>query len=288
MKKLFVICFMMFFAFNLQTSYADQEEILSIHRDVIYPVVRVVTSTNSAGSGTVLYSQLNREGKYSTYILTNYHVIDSAVSINDEWDSALGKNVKKESRAILYVEIFKYKNISTPVGTMKIEADIIIYNEKEDMALLKLRSEEQVVNIVKIIPRNKTDEFYVMDNSIAVGCSLAFPPLPTTGIITRKNVQINSLNFHMSSSQIIYGNSGGGMFLLSERGIELIGIPSLVVTTGWFGSTPITHMGLFIPIERIYTWLEKEYYDFVFNKDKNEFDSLKLRKEEIAKKKENK
>jgi len=116
-----------------------------------------------------------------------------------------------------------------------------------------------------------------MDKTVAVGCSLGFPPLPTTGIITRKNFQINSLPYHMSSSQIIYGNSGGAMFLDSTA--ELIGIPSMLPVVGW--GSPVFHMGLFIPIERIYTWLEKENYDFIYDVTKSEDACLKIREDKI-------
>jgi len=250
------------------------------HVAMIYPVVRI-TVGETAGSGTIIYSKVNEKGTYSTYILTNNHVIEEAITITEEWDSDLQQMVKREKRGIVYVEMFRYKNLSTPIGTLKIEADIEIYNKDEDTAIVKLRSEKLADYIAKLYPRGKEADLKVMDETVAVGCSLAFPPLPTTGIITRKNFQIQSLPYHMSSAQIIYGNSGGAMFLDATG--ELIGIPSMLVVAGWF--TPITHMGLFVPIERIYTWLEKEHYDFIFDGTKNEKTCLELRKKEIEEKK---
>lgn len=256
------------------------------HNLFIYPVVRV-TLPNAAGSGTVIYSEQNNEplykadSKYSTYVLTNYHVIDSAIEIVTEWDSSLREEVKKEKRSIVHVEIFQYKDLSTPVGTLKVEAEIVIYNKDEDMALLKLALEGPAQYVAKLRSKEDADNYYVMDESIAVGCSLACPPLPTTGVITRKNFQIESYPFHMSSSQIIYGNSGGAMFH-NETG-DLIGIPSLVPVIGW--GTPVTHMGLFIPLKRVYDWLEKEHYTFIFDKSKTETACLEERKKAIEAKK---
>ena len=249
------------------------------HEKYIYPVVRV-THGMYGGSGTIVYSKLNttENWKYSTYVLTNHHVIDSAIRIEKKWDSDLAKEVKKEKRSIVYVEMFKYRDLSTPVGTLKVEAEIVLYNEDEDTALIKLRSEEKVPYIADLL----IDATYnVMDETVAVGCSLGFPPLPTVGHITRKDVQLDSLPFDMSSSQIIYGNSGGAMFL-AETG-ELIGIPSKGIVIGW--STPITHMGLFIPIKRIFNWLETEHYDFIYDTSKNEKECLELREKEIEAKK---
>ena len=254
------------------------------HTAMIYPVVRITTG-NAAGSGTIIYSKLDGydSGKetYSTYALTNHHVVESAITISEEWDSVIGEDVKKEKRGIIYVEIFQYKNLSVPVGTLKVEAEILAYNRDEDMALVKLSSEKKADYVAALYPRNKGNDLHVMDETVAVGCSLGFPPLPTTGIITRKNFQINSLPYHMSSSQIIYGNSGGAMFLDAPG--QLIGIPSLVPVVGW--ATPIMHMGLFIPIDRIYDWLEKEHYDFLFDSTKTEKECLDIRKKEIEEKK---
>jgi hypothetical protein len=87
----------------------------------------------------------------------------------------------------------------------------------------------------------------------------------------------------MSSAQIIFGNSGGAMF--TKEGV-LIGIPSRVAVQGWSSAVP--HMGLFIPVARIYAWLTAEYYDFLFDAEKNEKTSLELREVEIKGKSEKK
>ena len=193
------------------------------HIALIYPVVRI-TSGMDAGSGTIIYSKINDKEIYSTYVLTNNHVIEGMVTIAEEWDSDLQETVKKEKRGIVYVEIFQYKNVSIPVGTLKIEAEIIIYNKDEDMALVKLSSEKKAEYIAELYPRNRTDDIFVMDETIAVGCSLAFPPLPTTGILTRKNFQVNSLPYHMSSSQIIYGNClPSTNYVITDQGVKTMG-----------------------------------------------------------------
>jgi len=249
------------------------------HKKYIYPIVRVSAGMD-AGSGTIIYSKPSEgSDKYSTYVLTNHHVIDFAIVIKEEWDSNLGKNRKVERRGLVYVEIFKYRNISVPVGTMKVESDIILYNQAEDMALLKLRFEEKLDYVAKLPPIEGLDDYHVLDESIAVGCSLSFPPLPTTGIITRLNFQFNSLPYHMSSSQIIYGNSGGAMFLTNGM---LIGIPSLVAIIGW--GTPVTHMGLFIPISRVEKWLNEQHLDFIFDPSQNEKECFEQREKSIKEK----
>jgi len=256
------------------------------HNRYIYPVVRV-TSPSGSGSGTVLYSKLadyeegERSDGFSTYVLTNYHVVAGAIRVIEKFDKDLGKDMKEEKLSICHIEIFKYRDLSTPIGTLKVEADIIIHSQEQDMALLRLRSDEEIKSIAQLLTKEHINDIKCLDETMAVGCSLAFPPLPTTGILTRKNYQIDSLPFHMSSSQIIYGNSGGAMF--DGQG-NFIGIPSMLAIAGW--STPITHMGLFIPVSRVYEWLEAEHYDFIYDLTKNEKECLEDREAEIKKKKE--
>jgi len=89
----------------------------------------------------------------------------------------------------------------------------------------------------------------------------------------------------MQTAPIIFGNSGGGLFLANTG--ELIGIPSEVrmLPMGWSADI-ITHMNMFIPIERVYRWFRKEHYDFLYNKTKSEKECLDVRKGEIKEKKE--
>jgi len=249
------------------------------HTKFIYPVVRI-TYGYGGGSGTVIYSGQGEDSSYSTYILTNNHVVKQAVSITEEWDSNLRKEIKKEKRDIVYVEFFEYKDLSVPIGTLKIEADIIIYDADQDLALIKTRSEKKAEYVAKMYPAKEQDKIHVFDKTVAVGCSLGFPPIPTPGIITRMGFKYESYEYWMSSSQIIYGNSGGAMFLNNTG--ELIGIPSLVPVIGW--GTPITHMGLFIPIQRIQEWLEKEHFDFIWDNTKTEKECLELREKELEEK----
>jgi S1-C subfamily serine protease len=253
MKKLLTV--VVLWVFLVLPAWAAPPGLIADHEKMIYPVVRV-TEGRSAGSGTVIYCQA-KDGKYDTYVLTNHHVIADAITVTEEWSPIEKKDVKTERRSVVYVEIFQYRDLSVPVGTLKIEADVVAYSRNEDMALIKLRSDKCIDHVADLAPEKS--QRYILDVTYAVGCSLAFPPLPTAGIITRLNMLIDSLPFHMSSAQIIYGNSGGAMFNADR---ELIGIPSRGMVAGW--GTPVTHMGFFIPIDRFYAWAKKEEYDFLF------------------------
>ena len=282
MKKLFIFMILALFLFS-SFSYATltgQEA----HEKYVYPVVRV-SDRSGTGSGTIVYSfPAEADTKaveyifkgYSTYVLTNFHVVRNSIKITEEWDTKLQKNMKKERRSVVYVEIFKYKDMSTPVGTMKIEADIVLYDKIGDMALLKLRLDEKVDHVATLPERDNTKFYRIMDESVASGCSLGWPTLVSVGVITRLNFQIDSLPYDMSSAQIIFGNSGGAMF--SAEGI-FMGIPSRIAMAGW--SAVVTHMGAFIPVHRIFDWFTEEYYDFIFDDSLREVERLEEREESI-------
>ena len=60
----------------------------------------------------------------------------------------------------------------------------------------------------------------------------------------------------MISAPTYIGNSGGGIFHASTD--ELIGIFSKIYTHGTLRPTVIPHMGLAVPLDEIYDWLEVE------------------------------
>ena len=66
-----------------------------LHEKILYPVTRVKAG-KAGGSGVLVYSEPDskEEGKYINIILTCQHVIDGAISVKDEWDSLLKREIK--------------------------------------------------------------------------------------------------------------------------------------------------------------------------------------------------
>ena len=124
-----------------------------------------------------------------------------------------------------------------------------------------------------------------------MGASLGHPPIASEGIITYMDDEIDHYKYWMSSAQTIYGNSGGACYRWSNnrRQYEYIGIPSRIsVQPSGFSSDAITHMGYFIPIDRIYSLLEENDYHFIYDKDVSFEDCEKARKDKREPKKDNK
>lgn len=236
----------------------------AVHLEVLYPVVRVRTK-QAGGSGTVLWSE-KVDGEFVTFVLTNQHVIDSAVTVKKKWNPFLGREMKTETRSTVSVEFFRYKHGSRNVGTYSVDADIMAYEEDQDLALLRLRNVERAEFIAMLPPVGKEAEIQIFDQVYAVGAALGHPPIATSGKICYMDDEMDDFEYWLSDAQIIFGNSGGAVFLADSH--EFIGVPSrlAVAQIGW-SADPVSHMGFFIPFWRIYDWLEDEFYHFIFDRE---------------------
>lgn len=69
------------------------DDILEKHEKMLYPTVRV-TYKDHGGSGTTIYSEKipGKEDLWGTYILTNEHVIDKAISVKKECQRGIKRN----------------------------------------------------------------------------------------------------------------------------------------------------------------------------------------------------
>jgi len=263
------------------------DEIMTLHRELLYPSVRVRTE-KAGGSGTILYSKpcLGNKDEYETYVLTNHHVIEDSITIKKKWSSIANRSIEKEVKATVFVETFEYKYGSTIIGARQYEADIMAWDKDQDLALLRLRTIGPFKYVAKMYPKNTEVEIKLFERTIAVGCSLGHPPIPTFGIITSKHDEIDNEEYWMSTAQIIFGNSGGAMFL--ERTHEFIGVPARIESMQLgFSINVVTHMGFFIPITRVYKFLEDQIFQFIYDQKFSSIECAKIR-EKKAKEEEKK
>ena len=150
------------------------------HEEMLYTVTMIDTGT-SRGSGTVIYSA-ERDGGWATYVLTNFHVVDNAIKIVEEWDPDQGKEVKKETRDPVTVNWFRYNDYSRNVGTTGREATIEAYDRTADLALLKLVDRESgAAWVAALFPEYETAHLF--DETFAVGAGMGKPPFATNGLI---------------------------------------------------------------------------------------------------------
>jgi S1-C subfamily serine protease len=243
------------------------DRIRALHEQTLYPTLRV-TADKATGSGTIIASvqrtDADEDGElgFNTYVLTNHHVVSSAIRVEKTFDPAKGRYVTKDYRDLVRVEVFDYKNLSTITSRTTADAAILAYHEKRDIVLLRLKTNQQFDYVAKILPSEKARDIHIYDPLVTVGCGLGQPPFPTTGWLTGKDVEIDHFPYWQTSCPSIFGNSGGAIFL--DRTLEFIGIPSRVaVSGGMFGGSAVTHLSYFIPPMAIAKFLNDEGYHFL-------------------------
>ena len=248
------------------------KEIIQKHEQMFYPTVRVRTK-KAGGSGTVVYSK-EYEGEVYTYVITNHHVISDSVHLDKKWDPILKRKVDKEILDTVYVEFFRYNNYSHTVGSFAVEADIVAYSDVQggqDWALLRVRDKENTADwVANMFPLDDIENVHIFDKTFAVGASLGHPPVASEGMITYMDDEIEHYKYWMSSAPTIFGNSGGAVYRWSSarKQYEYIGVPSRIsIQPMGFSADAITHMGYFIPIDRVYKLLKENSYHFIYDKD---------------------
>ena len=267
------------------------KEIIKKHTEMFYPTVRV-RSKRAGGSGTVVYSEEYNKDVY-TYVITNHHVVAESIQIEKKWDPILKRKVDKETLDTVYVEFFKYNNYSHCIGSFAVEADIVAYSEVDggqDWALLRVRDKENKAdNVANLFPISDVDNVHIFDECYAVGASLGHPPIASKGMITYMDDEIDSYKYWMSSAPTIFGNSGGAVYRWSDtrKRYDYIGVPSRIsIQPMGFSADAITHMGYFIPIERVYKLLEENDYQFIYDDKVSIEDCEKARKKKQKPEKE--
>jgi S1-C subfamily serine protease len=231
-----------------------------LHANVLKPCVRVRTR-RAGGSGTVIYSAEAEDG-WSTYVLTNHHVVEDAIRVVEKWDPILQRNAKRDERDLVEVHFFNYRWTSRAVGANAIEAEIMAYDKDEDLALLKLRGTDPVPAVATLFPRGEESHLRVGAPIYTVGCGLGEPPILTDGFVSVFGREIDGREYWIVTSPAIYGNSGGGTFLSDGR---FIGVPSRIAVTGVLGQTAVTHLAYITPITRVYGFLEAQRYRFIYD-----------------------
>ena len=263
------------------------KEIIQKHEQMFYPTVRVRTK-RAGGSGTVVYSEKHKDEVY-TYVITNHHVVADSVKVEKKWDSVLKRKVDKEILDTVFVEFFRYNNYSHTVGSFAVEADIVAYSEVDggqDWALLRVRDKENKADwVANMFQLKELENIHIFDEVYAVGASLGHPPVASDGHISYMDDEIDHYKYWMSSAPTIFGNSGGAVYRWNDdnKQYEYIGIPSRIsIQPMGFSADAITHMGYFIPIDRIYNLLEENDYQFIYDDKVSIEDCEKARKEKQA------
>lgn len=263
------IAFLVTFSFTLFAQDMPPD-IQQKHEQILYPVVRI-SCADVGGSGTIIYSEDRGDG-CQTYVLTNFHVIERAIKIKTEWSSLLQQDVKREVNDEVKVEIFRYDKGSRQDFTDACQAEIVAHDRQHDLALLRLKTSRKIPYVAVLLPESA--KVNIFDRIWACGCSLLHPPIVTEGIVNYLDDVIDNKIYWMGSAQIIFGNSGGAVYIFRDNRYYFIGVPSRIAGT-W--GQAVTHMGWFVPITRIREWFKDEHLDFLLDPKKKPRECFEMR-----------
>lgn len=157
------------------------------------------------------------------YVLTNYHVVEGATSLE------------------------------ITAGDKTYKATLAGYDKDIDVAVLKADQLDLEPVVV-----GDSDLLAVGDWAICIGNPLSFTGTTTVGVVSALNREVTSsktdiygrrtesVNIMIQTDAAINaGNSGGGMFNTAG---ELVGIPSIKYTGSYYSTTSVEGIGMAIPI----------------------------------------
>lgn len=246
------------------------------HKELLLPCVRV-RADSAGGSGTVIYSAENDDGEFSSYVLTNHHVVAGLIKVEKKWSSLLQREIKADVLGIPEVHFFEYRWKSRATGGRTVEADIVAYDPDEDLALLHLRSDAPPPSVARLYPHGKESDLKITMPVYAIGAGLGEPPVTTSGALAQFGREIENREFWLSTAPTIFGNSGGALFLAETH--ELIGVPSrIAVNALGYTQDAITHLSFAIPISRIYEFLDRQHFRFIYDANVTEDEEAEERR----------
>jgi len=247
-----VCAFFMLFATALAyTPYTIDQ----LHAEILNTSVRIDLSKNmGCGSGEFVYSE-KRDGEWHTYVLTNHHVVAPHIQRVIEGPNLVLKYEPLELTTL------QHGNLGKDVDVKTYMADIVAYDERRDLALLRLKNKKE--GVLYTTPISKEPSSTPVGTEIwAVGSDVCQVPFPTKGIVSlvyRKE----DLRFIQYDAGTFKGKSGGGLYhFSSQKGrFELIGV--VVAVAGVSNMALIPHMGVAIHNDTVRSFLKEKGYAFI-------------------------
>ena len=241
---------------------------------MLYPCIRI-KADNSTGTGAIIYSKPRDKDSlyYDSFAITNWHVIQSAIHVAEDWDPSMAKKITREKNDPVKIEKFSYIRWSVPDGSGEgFDGQIIAYSKDLDVAVLKIESSRKFEFTAKLYPKDRWLDLKVFDEVMLIGCTLGEPPLHTKGEISAvdKRIQVGGdwRQVWQVNALSLPGNSGGACYKIPE--MACIGLLAYGVRGGEF-------LSFIVPMSRIYDWMDQEGLWFLYDPSKTPGDFEKHR-----------
>ncbi|MCZ6794211.1 MAG: serine protease [Planctomycetota bacterium] len=234
---------------TLKLSFVKDVE--RMKHSMIFPTVQL-RGNGTVGSGVLIYSraqpELEKTSVHTTFALTACHVVQEVLAETLE----PGRNV--DEVRILGGDGTQFSELYS--------AQLVLFDVDRDIALMRVNSSRRFPHLAGLLPLDEFEKLDIFSPAYAVGCPLGNRPMPTLGEISSKTKVVGEQNFWMLNAPTFFGNSGGGIYHTPRY--ELIGVSSMIYTYGKQNPTVVPHMGLFVPVDTIYGWLEENGFQFIY------------------------
>ena len=221
---------------STDTSYDPVGNMVSAVAEEVSPSIVTITTiveanlgfnstyqTGGTGSGIIF-----EEDNGILYIVTNYHVIETAVASSNSQ--------------------IKVKFLNDDSGESVVQASVKGFDANADLAVITVDTSDvadEIKNGIKVATFGDSDQLLVGETAIAIGNPLGMSHSVTVGYISALNREIEditdqSLTLIQTDAAINPGNSGGA--LLNSRG-EVIGINTVKIA-----GDDVEGLGFAIPI----------------------------------------
>lgn len=215
------------------------EDIEARSNALMGPTVRV-NATHEVGSGSVLWSRFIGPGRARSYVLTAWHIV-------------------QEEPAGAMIELDLYDD-GQPLRSER--GRVVAHDKTLDLALIEVDCAQPHRHVAILPDRPQMETLRIFTPIYAIGCPLGYPPLPTSGELTSRDKVLDGNHYWMVNAPTIFGNSGGGIYTAHTH--ELIGVLSRISAYKNMIDVAVPHMGLVTPIHRVYDWLDRTSYAFVY------------------------
>ena len=228
---------------EIESSVTEPLDSAELWRRLMGPVVQIA-GRYTVGSGVLLASQPRPVGAgHRTFVLTAWHVVRD-----------VQENPERPTDPVpisIYLE---------GGGRRSETARLLAHDRALDVALLELNTDQPVPHGARLASPSRLAQLRPFDPITAVGCPLGNDPIPTMGQVASADHRVEDTRYLMINAPTYIGNSGGAIY--DGNSLELIGIFSKIYNHGTSRPTIVPHMGLVMPLDAVYEWLESQDYLF--------------------------
>lgn len=179
--------------------------------DMLRPVVKIINGPFH-GTGFVVYSKTQPNGKITTLILTCFHVVE-------HYYNSISNGTETESIFVYFHEFNERHCIKV---SPEYYSELICINPKRDIALLVIETEKEWPH-ARILPDTSMSKFYKKCYSVGIIAGANGPHLSTGHIIDYFNYDYTK--YEISIDSFLYmGMSGGPTYVKIHGKYYVIGI----------------------------------------------------------------